>query len=151
LKERNEWLDPSQYLSKREFRLAQISKQNLNVKPNTNSNTNTKPSMRSRSISPGKAVKKPQSNKISFQELYMKGNNIENIKAAANSNNNVDNKNNNKPKAKKNVSKDDTSVTPKNINMNIYKAASFRSNELIAIKEYKPKQLDRFNGGKTYF
>lgn len=146
MKERNEWLDPSLYLSKRDFRLAEISKQNTNVKRNTN----TKSQSRSRSLSPGKTVKKPQAKKISFQELYMKGNNIENIKSASNNNNN-DSKNNIKPKPKRIVSKDDTNVTPKNINMNIFKAACFRSNELIAIKEYKPKQLNRFNGGKTYF
>ena len=142
MKERNEWLDPSQYLSKRDL----ISHpKDKNIKRNTNSNNNKKPATRSRSLSPAKTVRKQQSKKISFQELYMKENNTNNVEVAANDSDSKCIKP--KPKPKK---VEDINVT-KNINMNIFRAASFRSSEITAIKGYKPKQLDRFNGGKTYF
>ena len=139
-------------MSKRDFRLAQIHQQNQ--KPKTQPIPNPpKPPVRSRSLSPGKTVKK-QTKKLSFQELYLKGigANSANNENSKNANNNTNNDTKTtKLKTKKII--DDTNTTPntKNVNMNIFKAAKFRSNELLAIKEFKPNRKDRFSGGPTVF
>jgi hypothetical protein len=146
MKERNEWLDPSLYMSKRDYRLAQLHRENL--KPKTIADPNPpKPQVRARSLSPEKVVKK-QTKKISFQDLYLKGNNLNNENAK--NDNKTDTNCETKPTKPKKLMKVDSTPT-KNVNMNIFKAAKFRSNELLAIKEFKPKQKDRFNGGKTFF
>lgn len=150
MKERNEWLDPSLYMSKRDYRLAQLHRENQKPKTITNPNP-PKPPVRARSLSPEKVVKK-QTNKISFQDLYLKGNNLNNENTTKNtndSNNHNDTKCDAKPIKQKLIKVESTPT--KNINMNIFKAAKFRSNELISIREFKPKQKDRFNGGKTFF
>jgi len=139
-------------MSKRDCRLAQIHQQNQ--KPKTQPIPNPpKPPLRSRSLSPGKTMKK-QTKKLSFQELYLKGisANIANNENSKNTTNNTNNdtKTNTKLKPKKIM--DDTNITPnKNVNMNIFKAAKFRSNELLAVKEFKPNRKDRFSGGPTVF
>lgn len=139
-------------MSKRDYRLAQIHQQNQ--KPKTQPIPNPpKPSIRSRSLSPSKTMKK-QTKKLSFQELYLKGinaniSNNENSKNTTNNTNN-DTKTNIKLKPKKII--DDTNIiSNKNVNMNIFKGAKFRSNELLAVKEFKPNRKDRFSGGSTVF
>ena len=145
-------------MSKRDCRLAQIHQQNQ--KPKTQPiPIPPKPPIRSRSLSPGKKTMKKQTKKMSFQELYLKGisanannannANNENSKNTTNNTNN-DTKTNTKLKPKKII--DDTNITPNNnVNMNIFKAAKFRSNELLAVKEFKPNRKDRFSGGSTVF
>ena len=95
---------------------------------------------------------KKQTKKLTFQELYLKwiSANIANNENSKNITNNTtnDTKTNTKLKPKKII--DDTNITPnKNVNMNIFKAAKFRSNELLAVKEFKPNHKDRFSGGST--
>ena len=132
-------------MSKRDYRLAQIHQQNQ--KPKTQPIPNPpKPSIRSRSLSPGKTMKK-QTKKLSFQELYLKGINA-NIANNENSKNTTDNTNNDtktNTKLKPKKINDDTNINSnKNINMNIFKAAKFRSNELLAVKEFKPNRITSY-------